>query len=171
MIFLTISANALASISAATARSVDVREGIALDRINGPYDSLGHSIDVRAINSVDIPGRYNIPNVGIHLWRLQDYGLAQVTAALCLREFQGDDVMRRFLKSSVPDYRQSAGQYFVRFAGQRAQIKVRVPMAGRKNFVGIIGEVKDGAVQLDVDGSLVAIELSNVDKARLVPVF
>ena len=60
---------------------------------------------------------------------------------------------------------------FVRFAGQKAQIKVRVPMAGRKNFAGIIGEVKDGAVQLDVDGSLVAIELSNVDKARLVPVF
>jgi ribosome maturation factor RimP len=60
---------------------------------------------------------------------------------------------------------------FVRFAGQKAQIKMRVPMAGRKNFVGIIGELKDGILQLDVDGSLVAIELSNVDKARLVPVF
>lgn len=60
---------------------------------------------------------------------------------------------------------------FVRFAGQKAQIKVRVPMAGRKNFVGIIGEVKDGILHLDVDGSLVAIELSNMDKARLVPVF
>src|SRR5512142_1194660 len=55
---------------------------------------------------------------------------------------------------------------FVRFAGQKAQIKGRVPMAGRKNFAGIIGELKDGVVQLDVDGSLVAIELSNMDKAR-----
>jgi ribosome maturation factor RimP len=60
---------------------------------------------------------------------------------------------------------------FVRFAGQKVQIKVRVPMAGRKNFVGIIGELKDGILQLDVDGSLVAIELSNMDKARLVPTF
>lgn len=60
---------------------------------------------------------------------------------------------------------------FVRFAGQKAQIKVRMPMEGRKNFVGILGEVKDGVVQLDMDGSLVAIELSNVDKARLVPTF
>ena len=60
---------------------------------------------------------------------------------------------------------------FVRFAGQKAQIKVRIPMAGRKNFVGDIGEVKDGILQLDVDGSLVGIELSNLDKARLVPVF
>jgi len=60
---------------------------------------------------------------------------------------------------------------FVRFAGQKAQIKVRMPMAGRKNFVGNIGEVKDGILQLDVDGNSVSIEMSNIDKARLVPVF
>ncbi len=60
---------------------------------------------------------------------------------------------------------------FVRFAGHKAQIKVRVPMEGRKNFVGVLGEVKDGGVQLDLEGSLVTIELSNIDKARLVPVF
>ena len=58
---------------------------------------------------------------------------------------------------------------FVRFAGQKAQLKLRMPLAGRKNFVGIIGGVKDGILQLDVDGSQVAIELSNLDKARLVP--
>jgi ribosome maturation factor RimP len=60
---------------------------------------------------------------------------------------------------------------FVRFAGHKVQLKVRVPMQNRKNFVGIIGEVKEGIMQLDVEGSLVTIELSNVDKARLVPTF
>ncbi len=30
---------------------------------------------------------------------------------------------------------------FVRFAGQQAQLKLRMPLAGRKNFVGIIGGV------------------------------
>ncbi len=60
---------------------------------------------------------------------------------------------------------------FVRFAGQQAQVKVRVPMNGRKKFVGTLVGFKDGAVQMDVDGSAVAIELSNIDKARLVPVF
>jgi ribosome maturation factor RimP len=60
---------------------------------------------------------------------------------------------------------------FVRFAGQKAQIKLRVPMAGRKNFTGVLGAVKDGVVQLDVEGSMVEIELSNLDKARLVPDF
>lgn len=60
---------------------------------------------------------------------------------------------------------------FVRFRGQQAQLKLRVPLNGRKNFVGVLGELQDGVLQLDVDGSSVAIELSNVDKARLVPVF
>jgi ribosome maturation factor RimP len=60
---------------------------------------------------------------------------------------------------------------FVRFAGEKVQLKLRMPLVGRKNFVGVIGGVTDGILQLDVDGSQVAIELSNLDKARLVPTF
>jgi len=60
---------------------------------------------------------------------------------------------------------------FVRFAGEKVQIKLRIPLAGRKNFVGIVGVVSNGILQLDVDGTPVAIELSNVDRARLVPIF
>lgn len=60
---------------------------------------------------------------------------------------------------------------FVRFSGQKAQIKLRMPISGRKNFVGILGTVENGVLQFDVEGKQVAIELSNVDKARLVPVF
>jgi ribosome maturation factor RimP len=60
---------------------------------------------------------------------------------------------------------------FVRFCGSKVQIKLRVPLAGRKNFIGILGELRNGFLQLDVDGSLVQIELSNLDKARLVPIF
>ncbi|WP_035384405.1 ribosome maturation factor RimP [Ferriphaselus sp. R-1] len=60
---------------------------------------------------------------------------------------------------------------FVRFAGAKAQVKLRMPLSGRKNFVGILGGVQDGVMQLDVDGVPVDIELANVDKARLVPVF
>ena len=59
---------------------------------------------------------------------------------------------------------------FVRFAGQKVQIKLRMPQAGRKNFVGVIGDVGNGILQLDVEGSQVAVELSNLDKARLVPI-
>jgi len=60
---------------------------------------------------------------------------------------------------------------FVRFSGDKAQIKLRMPMDGRKNFIGILGAVSEGKLQLDVEGEVVDIELSNVDKARLVPTF
>jgi ribosome maturation factor RimP len=60
---------------------------------------------------------------------------------------------------------------FIRFCGEKANIKLRMPLEGRKNFVGILGGLQDGILQLEVDGKQVAIELSNVDKARLVPTF
>lgn len=60
---------------------------------------------------------------------------------------------------------------FVRFRGEKAQLKLRMPLAGRKNFTGILGALQDGVLQLDVDGNQVQIELSNLDKARLVPTF
>lgn len=60
-------------------------------------------------------------------------------------------------------------QDFVRFAGHRARIKVRVPIDGQRNFVGVLREVKSGAVQLDVEGRLLLLELGNLEKARLVP--
>jgi ribosome maturation factor RimP len=60
---------------------------------------------------------------------------------------------------------------FVRFCGHKAQIKLRMPLSGRKNFVGILGSIESGILQLNVDGKQVEIELSNIDKARLVPIF
>ncbi len=60
---------------------------------------------------------------------------------------------------------------FVRFAGEKVRFKLRKPLNGQKNFVGILGELADGVVQLNVDGVQVAIALSDVDKARLVPTF
>ena len=60
---------------------------------------------------------------------------------------------------------------FIRFCGQKAQLKLRMPLSGRKNFVGILGAVENGFLQLIVEGNKVEIELSNIDKARLVPVF
>jgi ribosome maturation factor RimP len=46
-----------------------------------------------------------------------------------------------------------------------------MPMEGRKNFTGTIAGVNEGILQLDVDGNPIAIELSNLDKAHLVPSF
>jgi ribosome maturation factor RimP len=60
-------------------------------------------------------------------------------------------------------------QDFVRFAGQKARIKVRVPVAGQRNFVGVLGETRSGKVNIEVDGKQVSLDLDNLEKARLVP--
>jgi ribosome maturation factor RimP len=60
---------------------------------------------------------------------------------------------------------------FMRYAGHKARIKVRVPVAGQRNFVGVLRETRGGKVELDVDGKTVTLELANLDRARLVPAF
>lgn len=57
---------------------LDLRQWEPLERAETPFDSLAHTLDVRRIASRH--GRYNIPNVGIFLWRLQSYALTQSPA-------------------------------------------------------------------------------------------
>lgn len=58
---------------------------------------------------------------------------------------------------------------FARFNGESVQIKLRMPLAGRKNYVGVLRGVKDGVVQLEVDGVLLSLNIADMDKARLIP--
>ena len=58
---------------------------------------------------------------------------------------------------------------FSRFAGEKAKLKLRIALQGQRNFVGIVREVNDGILKLEVDGVMLDFELANIDKARLVP--
>ena len=58
---------------------------------------------------------------------------------------------------------------FARFAGEQARLTLRVPVAGRRNFTGVMRAVAEGKLQLEIEGGMVSIELANIDKARLVP--
>ncbi len=60
---------------------------------------------------------------------------------------------------------------FIRFRGERAELKLKVPINGRKNFTGTIGMLADGLLAFESDGKTFAIELVNVHKARLKPEF
>ena len=60
---------------------------------------------------------------------------------------------------------------FVRFAGQKARVRLRVAMDGQRNFVGVLGDVNTGRVALLVEGKTVLFDLANLDKARLAPEF
>lgn len=58
---------------------------------------------------------------------------------------------------------------FARFTGEQARLTLRVPVEGRRNFTGVMRAVADGKLQMEIEGSLVSVDLANVDKARLVP--
>ncbi len=58
---------------------------------------------------------------------------------------------------------------FVRFCGERAQIKLRMPLSGRKNYAGVLVDVKNGVLELDVDGVPLSLNIADIDKARLIP--
>jgi hypothetical protein len=49
----------------------DLRDWERMEQLNTPFDRVAHTVDVRHIARGE--GGYNIPNVGIFLWRLADY--------------------------------------------------------------------------------------------------
>lgn len=58
---------------------------------------------------------------------------------------------------------------FVRFAGQEAKLRLRLPMEGRKKFAGRLLGVENGAVLLETETGRVAIDFAAIEAARLVP--
>ncbi|MBI4755185.1 MAG: ribosome maturation factor RimP [Betaproteobacteria bacterium] len=58
---------------------------------------------------------------------------------------------------------------FARFAGHEVQVRLRLPMNGKRNFTGVLRGLEDGQLHLDVGGTMTQFELAQVEKARLVP--
>lgn len=87
------------------------------------------------------------------------------------RLFAVEDVEYDRLEVSSPglDRRLKRSKDFERFAGERVQVKLRIPIDGRKRLAGVLQNVREDGFQLDVDGELFTIAFADIDKARLVP--
>ncbi len=64
----------------------DLRDPEAVDRLNGPFDFMSHTIDVRAPRQNE--GWYNIRNIGFFLWRLRSYPAENVVARVGAQPWQ-----------------------------------------------------------------------------------
>lgn len=51
--------------------TTDLRRADELELLGGPFETAAHTVEVRRIASGR--GRFNVPNVGLFLWRLQSY--------------------------------------------------------------------------------------------------
>ncbi len=60
---------------------------------------------------------------------------------------------------------------FARFAGERAQVRLRMPVAGRRKFVGVLRGMDQDRVCLQTQEGELRLALTEIESARLVPEF
>jgi ribosome maturation factor RimP len=85
-------------------------------------------------------------------------------------EVEGIDYERLEVSSPGLDRPLRKGADFARFAGHKAEVSMRTPDAtGRRRFVGMLRGSDAGRVEMELDGQTVALELDDVERARLVP--
>jgi ribosome maturation factor RimP len=57
--------------------------------------------------------------------------------------------------------------HFVRFAGERVLVELKVPRAGRRRYTGTLVAVNDVGITLEVDKEKVEVPFVEIGKARL----
>jgi ribosome maturation factor RimP len=141
---------------------------LSLEKVVEPVvNGMGYElVDVQASNGgrllrlfIDKPG-----GVG-----LQD--CAAVSRQLSrVFEVEGIDYERLEVSSPGLDRPLRKGADFARFAGQKAEVRMRTPDAsGRRKFVGVLRGAAEGRVNLELEGRLVALALEDLERAKLVP--
>ena len=60
-------------------------------------------------------------------------------------------------------------EHFVRFVGERIFAELKLPLDGRRRFVGKLKAIADEAIEVEVDGVSVNLPFERIQKARLRP--
>lgn len=60
-------------------------------------------------------------------------------------------------------------EHFERFAGHKAKLKLITPVNGQRKFRGTLRGVRDGQVILEIEDGEIALPISAIDKANLIP--
>jgi ribosome maturation factor RimP len=59
--------------------------------------------------------------------------------------------------------------HFERFVGERIFAELKLPIDGRRRFVGVLKSIAEDAVVVEVDGKAHSLPLERIQKARLRP--
>jgi len=86
-------------------------------------------------------------------------------------EVEGVDYERLEVSSPGLDRPLRKSADFARFAGHKADVRMRTPDAtGRRRFVGVLRGTEEGRVAIELEGKCtVQLALEDVERARLVP--
>ena len=67
------------------------------------------------------------------------------------------------------DRRLTKVEHFKRFTGEDVRIKLRFPVAGRRNYRGALRAVDEESIEVEVDGQSHRLPIATIASARLVP--
>ena len=85
-------------------------------------------------------------------------------------EVEGIDYDRLEVSSPGLDRPLRKGADFARFAGHKADVRMRTPDAsGRRRFIGVLRGADEANVALELEGQTVRLALNDIERARLVP--
>jgi ribosome maturation factor RimP len=59
--------------------------------------------------------------------------------------------------------------HFERFVGQRVLVELKLPIEGRRRFIGVLKSVVDDTIVVEVDGKAHSLPFDRIQKARLRP--
>lgn len=158
-------------------RLVDLRDAEALDVLDGPFDTLAHTVDIRGINPPRPDGWHNIPTAAAWLWRLRSYTITRAPAYFVQRgggyffytfSALGNDAPIFTEAREEPDIAHVAGEIHVPTAIRRRALEQQVDDyygldAGgtAKSFAIWIAEDPDQPAKLVPPERILAADLSN----------
>jgi hypothetical protein len=129
--------------------TVDLRQGAALQFLGTPFETQTRTVDVRSV--AKRRGKYNIPNVGIFLWRLGAYGLTDSPAVAAVGGGIGSRWYFNPLGCTMPLYNTPASRDRISLSAQPVNAPIPIPRREMKeNLSSYYG--KDRSVFLTVDG-------------------
>jgi hypothetical protein len=106
------------------ARTVDLRDGDALELLGSPFERLAHTVDVRRPSGPTPTGRFNLPNVALFVWRLKTYPVTS-TSAYCLEEAGPHNFAFSILGNDAPLFARGEPEAEVAIADE-ANLPVRI---------------------------------------------
>lgn len=59
--------------------------------------------------------------------------------------------------------------HYLRFMGHDVRVKLRFPLAGRRNFRGALKSADEENIEIEVDGESHSLPIATIESARLIP--
>jgi ribosome maturation factor RimP len=53
--------------------------------------------------------------------------------------------------------------------GERVHVELKVPREGRRRYTGLLRQVADAGIEIEVDRQMVSVPFAEIGKARLAP--